>query len=177
MSGDGAGGQRVEEVVVRPVVPEPEHELRRLLSVREQAPHVQALVHAERAHLDHLVAREDLGRRPGEVLVQVVQELARAPPAVLGLRLAVVPSDAARLSLDMRAGDVGRDPAEETLDRAQPREVELDERPPLAAGLAREVPVLGAQVDRQATEPLLEIPPPAAADDVDVRRRDLGEST
>ncbi len=77
----------------------------------------------------------------------------------------------------MRAGDVGGNPAEEALDRAEPGEVELEERPPLAAGLAREVPVLGAQVDRQAPEPLLEIPPPAPADDVDVRRRDLGEST
>ena len=39
---DRARRQRVEKIVIRPVVPEPEHEVRRLLPVREQAAHVDA---------------------------------------------------------------------------------------------------------------------------------------
>jgi hypothetical protein len=76
--------KRAEEIVVRPVVAEPEHEMRRLLPVREEAPHVDPLVHAERTHLDDLMAGEHLGGCAGEVLVQVVQELASTPRAVLG---------------------------------------------------------------------------------------------
>ena len=55
---------------------------------------------------DDLVSCEDLRRRAREMLRQVVEELSRAPRAVLGLRLSVVPRDAARLPLDVRAGDV-----------------------------------------------------------------------
>ena len=168
MTRDRARRQRVEQVVIGPVVAEPEHEVRRLLSVREEAADVDALVDAERAHLDDLVPDEDLGRRPGEVLVEVVEQLARAPRPVLGLGLAVVPRDAARLPLDVRAGNVGRDAPQESLDRPQPGEIEVDERPPLPARRTREVAVLGAQVDRDPPEPLLEIAASPAADDVHV---------
>ena len=170
MARDGAGRERVEQVVIGAVVAEPEDEVRALLALREEAPHVDALVDPQRAHLDDLVAREDLGGRAGEVLVQVVEQLARAPRAVLGLRLAVVPRDAARLPLDVRAGNVGGDTAKEPLDRTQPAQVEIDERAPLLARRAREVAVLRAEVDRQPAEPLLEVPAAPPADDVDVGR-------
>ena len=160
--------ERVEEVVVGAVVAEPEHEVRGLLAVGEDAAHVQALVHAEGADLDDLMPGEDLGRRACEMLVEVVQELARTPRSVLALRLAVVERDAARLALDVRAGHVGRDSTEEPLDRAQPGEVEVDERVPFPSGRTREVAVLGAEVQRETPEPLLEVASPAPAHDVHV---------
>ena len=110
--------------------------------------------------------------------MEVVEQLARAPRPVLGLGLAVVPGDAARLPLDVRSRDVGRDTPQEPLDRPQPGEVEVDQRPPLPARRAREVAVLGAEVDGQPPEPLLEVPAPPAADDVHVgggKRRERSE--
>src|SRR5262249_61763079 len=75
MARDRAGGERVEQVMVRAVVSETEDEVRRLFAVREQAPYVDALVDAERAHLDDLVSGQDLRGRACEMLLQVVQEL------------------------------------------------------------------------------------------------------
>ena len=162
--------------MVGAVVAEADHEARRLLPVREHVAHVQALVHSTRAHLDHAVPEEHLGGRAGEVLAEVVQELVRAPGAVLGLGLAVVPGDAARLPLDVRAGHVPRDAPQQPLDGPHPGEVELDQRPPLLARPAREVAVLRAEMDGQRAEPLLEVPAPAPADDVDVRLRQRRET-
>ena len=160
--------QRVQEIVVGPVVTDADDEVRRLLPVREDAPDVDALVDAPRAHLDHAMALQDLGRGAAQVLPEIVQELVRAPGPVLGLRLAVVPRDAHRLPLDVGAGDVGRDPPQETLDRAHPAQVELDECSPFATRRSSEVPVLGAEMDRELAEPLLEARAPATAHDVDV---------
>ena len=175
MARHGAGRQSVQKVVVGAVVSEPEHEVGGLLAVREEAPHVDTLVDALRANLDDLVALQDLGRSVLQVLMQVVEQLACAPLPVLGLGLPVVPRDAARLPLHVRARDVGRDAPEETLDRAQPAQIEVDQRAPLFTRRAREVPVLRAEVNREPTEPLLEIPPSAPADDVHVRVRHRDE--
>src|SRR5687768_17397288 len=70
MTRDGAGGKRVEQVVIRAVVADPDDEVRRLLPVREDAAHVDALVHAARAHFDHALALEDLGGGACEVLAE-----------------------------------------------------------------------------------------------------------
>ena len=107
--------------------------------------------------------------------MEVVQQLARAPRSVLRLGLPVVPGDAARLPLHVGTGNVGRDPAQQALDRAQPGQVEVDEGPPLLAWRPREVAVLRAEMDREPSEPLLEIPAAPTADDVDVRIRDARE--
>jgi hypothetical protein len=171
VAGDRAGGQGVEEVVVGAVVAEPDHEPRRLLAVREHAPHVQPLVDASRPHLDHAMPAENLRGRTAQVVAEIVQELVRTPGAVLGLRFAVVPRDAARLPLDVRPRDVGGDSAQQPLDRPHPAQVQLDQRPPLASRRPREVAVLGAEVEGQQPEPLLELAPPPPADDVHVRRR------
>ncbi len=175
MARDRAGRQRVEQVVVGPVVSEAEHEVVRLLPLGEDAAHVDAFVDAECPHLDDLVPGEDLGRCARQMLVQVVQELPRAPRAVLRLRLPVVPRDGARLALDVRSGHIRGDATQEPLDRPQPGEVEVDERVPFAAGRPCEVAVLGGEVHGQPPEPLLEVPPPPSAHDVDVGSRQLRE--
>ena len=126
MARHGAGRQNVQKVMVGAVVSEPEHEVGGLLAVREEAPHVDTLVHALRANLDDLVALQDLGRSVLQVLMQVVEQLACAPLPVLGLGLPVVPRDAARLPLHVCPRDVRRDAPEETLDRAQPAQIEVD---------------------------------------------------
>ena len=83
MAGDRARRQGVEQVVVGPVVTEPEDEVRRLLAVGKEAAHVDALVDAERTHLDDLVSCQHLRRCAREVLVEVVEELSSPPGAVL----------------------------------------------------------------------------------------------
>src|SRR4029450_12036708 len=80
---DGAGRQRVEEVVVRAIVPDTEDELRRLPTVREHRTDVDALVDAARADLAHPLPEQDLRRSTRQVLPEVVQELVRAPAARL----------------------------------------------------------------------------------------------
>ena len=72
--------------MVGPVVAETEDEVRRLFPVRKQAAHVEPLVDALRAYLDDLVALQNLGRRTGDMLVEVVQELARPPRAAMTRR-------------------------------------------------------------------------------------------
>ena len=119
------------------------------------------------------MALQDLRRRVLQVLVQVVEQLTCAPLPVLGLRLAVVPRDTARLPLHVRPGNVSSDTPEKALDRAEPAEIEVDERAPFLARRPREVAVLGAEVYRQTAEPLFEIPAPAPAHDVHVRVRHL----
>ena len=121
------------------------------------------------------MALQDLRGRALQMLVEIVQELPRAPRPVLRLGLPVVPGDAARLPFDVRPGHVGGHTTEEPLDRAEPAQVEIDERAPLLAGCAGEVAVLGAQVHGKAPEPLLEVAPPTSADDVDVGAGQLRE--
>ena len=168
MTGHGAGRKRVEQVVIGPVVSKSEHEVRRLLSVRKEAADVNAFVDPERAHLDDLVPDEDLGRRSGEMLMEVVEQLPRSPRPVLALGLAVMPGHAARLPLDVGARNIGSDTPQEPLDRPQPGEIEVDQRPPLLSRRTREIAVLGTQVDRNSREPLLEIATTPAADDMHV---------
>ena len=65
-----------------------------------------------RADLDDLMALQDLRRRILEMLMEVVEKLAGAPRAVLGIGLPVVPRDAARLPLHVRTRHVRRDAPE-----------------------------------------------------------------
>ena len=175
MARDRSRRKSVEKIVVRPVVSETENDVGCLFPVREEAAHVDALVHTLGADLHDLLPEEDLGGRSGEVLAEVVEELASPPGPVLDLRLAEVPGDAARLALDVGSRNVGRDSPEQALDSGKPTQIEVDERSPLAPRWTREVAVLGAQVDGQPSEPLLEVATATTAHDVDVGGRECSE--
>jgi len=86
-----------------------------------------------------------------------------------------VPRDAARLTFDQRSRHVGGDGAQEVLDAGHPREIDVEERAPVTAGWPGEVPVLGAEVDRELAQPRLERFARSATDDVNLCFRQIAE--
>ncbi len=171
---DRPRGERVEKVVVGPVVPEPEDEVRRLLAVREEAADVDALVHAERAYLAGAERVQTALRGAREVLVEVVQELARAPRPVLRLGLPVVPGDLIGIWVRRCLQRLGDDAVEQPPARREDRLVGrlMDERVPEANGRAAWQGDDQAGV-RQRLDGIDQLPLPDAGDGAPERELDV----
>src|SRR5260221_3379495 len=99
------------------------------------------------------MAEQDLGWRAGEYLLDRDQQLPRPPSAVFGLRLPVVPGNAAALPLDQRSGYVGLYREQQALDPRHPGEIDIEQLAPVTIGRPCQVPVLRTEIDGKLAQP------------------------